>query len=192
MRKIAYILSCTILVFTTPSCYHKLQNDYLEYIPYSGNEILIFQSDLNRMDTIFLTGINEYDISGKTLRTYQAISVNYVRTTLDYNRYFSQNQLIKIMATKKGESRISFYEALKEASFCNIGSYGLSDFENMPDSELTIGDKTYKDVKVFEADEDAKYYESRDNYVERFYWSFSEGFLGLDKKDEKWRLIKKM
>jgi len=55
---------------------------------------------------------------------------------------------------------------------------------------LTIDDIVYRDVKVFEASDYAKQYEQRDNYAERFYWSVSKGFLGLDRRDEKWRLTK--
>jgi hypothetical protein len=72
-----------------------------------------------------------------------------------------------------------------------MDSYSLSEFKNIPNSELTIDSKICKDVKIFEASEYAKQYEQRDNYAERFYWSSSQGFLGLDRRDEKWRLIKK-
>jgi len=71
-----------------------------------------------------------------------------------------------------------------------MDSYILSEFDKMPNSELTIGNTVYKDVKIFEASDYAKQYEQRGNYAERFYWSVSKGFLGLDKRDEKWRLIK--
>jgi hypothetical protein len=58
-------------------------------------------------------------------------------------------------------------------------------------SELIIENVVYNDVKIIEANESAKHYGQRTNYVERFYWSLSQGFLGLYRRDEKWRLIKK-
>jgi hypothetical protein len=52
---------------------------------------------------------------------------------------------------------------------------------------MKIGDKIYNDVKIIKATN--KYIE-RDNYVERFYWSETQGFLGLDQRNRNWRLIK--
>ena len=66
--------------------------------------------------------------------------------------------------------------------------YSKTEFDSIPLSKITIDKKVYDDVKIFESDGS---YEQRDNYAERFYWSVSEGFLGLDRRNEKWRLIKK-
>jgi len=99
--------------------------------------------------------------------------------------------LVEIVATRNGATHISFDIVLKGSWFYNMDSYSLLEFENMSNSELTIVNKIYKDVKIFEASAYAKQFEERDNYAERFYWSLSQGFLGLDRRNEKWRLIKK-
>lgn len=97
---------------------------------------------------------------------------------------------MELVATKGGQPHISFEIVLKGSWFYDKHSYSLSAFNKMPNVELTIDNKVYNDVKVFEAGDYAKQYEQRDNYVDRFYWSVTRGFLGLDRRDEKWRLIK--
>jgi hypothetical protein len=196
-KKIVYIFSYCLIVATTVSCskHYRLKKDDQKYIPYKGNEILVFHSDKNREDTIFLTGVgNGSGCAGSQAlfpNKCEGISINCTRTDPNYDRYLEGQQLLEVKATQSGETHISFDITLKGSWFYNMGSYSLSEFDKIPNSELTIDNKTYKDVKIFEASDYAKQYEDRDNYAERFYWSLSQGFLVLDRRDEKWRLIKK-
>ena len=62
-KNISTFTLCFILT-TIVSCvsHYKLKKDDIKYIPYKGNEVLVFQSDKNRMDTIFLKGISKLNI----------------------------------------------------------------------------------------------------------------------------------
>ncbi|HEX7906264.1 MAG TPA: hypothetical protein VF487_20460 [Chitinophagaceae bacterium] len=184
------------MLVTIVSCsrsYHLERGD-LKYIPYKGNEILVFKSDNNRMDTTFLTGKGKGSGCAGSQELFpdecEGISINCTRTDPNYDRYLEGKWLVELVATKSGETHISFDIVLRGSWFYNMGSYSLPEFDKMPNSELTIGNTVYKDVKIFEASDYAKQYEQRENYAERFYWSISKGFLGLDRRDEKWRLIK--
>ena len=197
MRKIVSILAYYILLTTFASCssHYKLKKEDRKYIPYKGNEVLVYQSDQNRADTIFLKGMSDFNGCGDPLAISpdkcDGISLNCARTDPNYDRYLEGQHLVEIVATRNGATHISFDIGLRGSWFYNMDSYSLSEFENMSNSELTIVNKIYKDVKIFEASAYAKQYEQRDNYAERFYWSLSQGFLGLDRRNEKWRLIKK-
>ena len=135
-----------------------------------------------------IDGINPLAISPNQC---DGIRFNCTRTDPNYDRYLEGNRLVELVATQNGETHISFDIVLRGSWFYSMDSYSLSEFDKIPNTELTIDNKVYKDVKVFEASNYAKQYEQRDNYAERFYWSLSQGFLGLDRRDEKWRLIKK-
>jgi len=197
MKKNVSILVYYILLTTFASCssHFKLKKEDIKYIPYKGNEVLVFQSDQNRMDTIFLKGMSDFNGCGDPLAISpdkcDGISLNCTRTDPNYDRYLEGQHLVEIVATRNGATHISFDIGLRGSWFYNMDSYSLSEFENMSNSELTIVNKIYKDVKIFEASAYAKQFEERDNYAERFYWSLSQGFLGLDRRNEKWRLIKK-
>jgi hypothetical protein len=198
LKKAACIVTFFILGITIISCTgnYKLKKNELKYIPYKGNEILVFRSSKNRMDTIFLKGMSIFNGCGDPLSLFpdkcEGIGLNCTRTDPNYDRYLEGKRLVEMVATSRRETHISFDIVLKGSWFYSLGSYSLAQFENMPNSELTIGSKTYNDVKVFEASEYAKQYENRNNYAERFYWSTGDGFLGLDRKDEKWRLFEKV
>ena len=69
-----------------------------------------------------------------------------------------------------------------------INPMDLNQFDSIAMKSMEIYSTKYNDVKILKSD---GRYSKRDNYVERIYWSVSEGFLGLDRRDEKWRLIKK-
>jgi len=180
--------------FVACSSHYKLKKDDIKYIPYQGNEILVFKSDKERMDTIFLKGVSKFNGCGDPLAFFpdkcDGVSLNCTRTDPNYNRYLDGKSLVTIVATSSKQTHISFEIVLKGSWFYSMETYSLSEFENIPNSELIIDNKTYKDVKIFEASEYAKQYEKRVNFAYRFYWSLSQGFLGLDRRDEKWRLTK--
>jgi hypothetical protein len=197
MKKVTYIVTSFCLAMSVVSCssHYKLKKNDINSIPYKGSEVLVFRSDKNRMDTIFLKGMSNFNGCGDPLAVFpdkcDGISLSCTRTDPNYERYLEEQRLVQIVATPGRQTEISFEITLRGSWFYNMDSYSLTEFENMPNSELTIDNKVYKDVKIFEASEYAKQYEQRGNYAERFYWSLSQGFLGLDRRDEKWRLIQK-
>lgn len=193
MKKLKFLLIITI-GFILVSCgrNYRIDKDDLKYIPYEKNEVLVFKSDLNRSDTIFLKDLRRYNgcydplaISSDDCEGY---SMACRRSDPNYDRYLDGKELVSVGASTSGQTYISFDIKLKGSWFYNLESFSLEQFDSIPNSELKIGTKVYSDVKVFEADGS---YKQRDNYAERFYWSVAEGFLGLDRRDEKWRLIKK-
>lgn len=196
LKNIAYIYSCSYLFALLVSCneHYELKKSDLKYIPYKGNEILVFQSDKNRMDTIFLNGTRYFNGCYDPLAIFtdqcDGIIFNCTKSDPNYDRYLDSTELVELVATSSGQTHISFDISLKGSWFYGGDSYSLTEFDKIPNSELTIGNVKYNEVKIFEATNDAKQYEQRENYVERFFWSVSKGFLGLDRRDEKWRLVK--
>lgn len=192
-RTMKYILILLALL-TIVSCgrNYRLDKDGLKYIPYEDNEILVFESDRKDLDTIFLTGLTRFNGCSDPLSFFsdkcEGYSLACTKTDPNYDRYLEQKSLVDIVAVPGNETRISFEITMKRSWFYNMESFTLKQFDSIPNAELEIKSKTYTDVKIFEAD---GAYSQRDNYAERFYWSVSEGLLGLDRRDEKWRLIKK-
>lgn len=195
-KNLSLLLIYWLLAATIVSCskHYRLKKGDTKYIPYNGNEVLVFQSDKGRVDTTFLKGMSKFNGCGDPLslspNQCDGISLNCTQTDPNYDRYLEGKQLVDLVATQNGETRISFDIILKGSWFYDMDSYSLSEFDKMPSTQLTIQDQIYYDVKIFEASAYARQYEQRDNFAERFYWSVSKGFLGLDRRDEKWRLIK--
>ncbi len=192
------ILKILILLFAIAlvSCgrNYRMDKSDLNYIPYKGNEILILKSDLNRMDTIFVEELRKFNgcydplsFSSDDCEGYQIVTKS---TDPNYDRYLDGQSLVSIVKSKNGETYINFGITMKGSWFygAKLNPINLNRFDSIPISSMEIENKKYEDVKTLKSD---GRYSKRDNYVERIYWSVSEGFLGLDRRDEKWRLIKK-
>jgi hypothetical protein len=193
-EKIKYLIVIIILL-SLISCgkRNKLNKENLNYIPYKENETLVFKSDRDDLDTIFLTGLRRFNGCNDPLAFFpddcEGYTLTCTKSDPNYDRYLEEKGLVEIVAVSGNRTLISFDITMKRSWFYNMESFTLEQFDSIPNNELKIKNKIYSDVKVFEADGS---YEQRDNYVERFYWSVSGGFLGLDRRDEKWRLIKKV
>jgi len=78
-------------MLTSCSSHYKLKKNDIKFIPYQGDEILVFKSDKNRMDTIFLKGISNFNGCGDPLDIFpdkcDGISLNCTRTDTNYDRY---------------------------------------------------------------------------------------------------------
>lgn len=192
MKKVAQILAILSVISCGKS--YKLKKGDLDYIPYKGNETLVFESDQGHADTIFLSGTHPFNGCGDPLAIFpdkcEGIMMTCTHTDPNYDRYLDGHDFVSLVA-HGDETDISFDIAMKGSWFYDYHPYSLTLFDNMPNRELTIRNKKYSDVKVFEAGEYGRQFKDRDNYAERIYWSVKEGFLGLDKKDEKWRLVGK-
>ncbi len=195
MKKLKFILIIIIgFIFVSCGRNYRIDKNDLTYIPYNGEEILILKSDLNRKDTIFIKELRRFNgcydplsFSSDDCEGYQIVTKT---TDPNHDRYLEGKGLVSIVKSKDGETYINFGITMKGSKFygANLNPLSLNRFDSIPISSLEIEDKIYNDVKILKSD---GRYSKRDNYVEKIYWSLSEGFLGLDRRDEKWRLIKK-
>lgn len=190
MKKLKLVFIFCSLILILSSCGTKLKKDDTKYIPYDGNEILVFQSNKNELDTIFLTGISKFNACYDPLSLFKPAcdgkKLSCKRSDPNYDRYFTDKSLMSISKIKN-ETFIGFDIKLRHSWFYGKEFMDIENFKKLPNSELKIGDKIFNDVKIIEADNS---YIERENYVERFYWSVSQGFLGLDQRNRNWRLLK--
>ncbi|WP_417854531.1 hypothetical protein [Xanthomarina gelatinilytica] len=195
MNKTSVILTFLFaIVFISCGRNYRVDKNDLNYIPYNGNEILILKSDLNRTDTIFVKELRKFNgcydplsFSSDDCEGYEIVTK---ATDPNYDRYLEGSSLVHIVKSKDGETYINFGITMKSSWFygAELHPITLNRFDSIPTSSMVIENKKYDDVKTIKSD---GRYNKRDNYVERIYWSVSDGFLGLDRRDEKWRLIKK-
>ena len=189
LRNLIIILTSSLFVACGKD--FKIDKKDFDIVPYQGNEILIFESDTQDRDTIFLVGIDNYSTPFGKMELFpdehEIYRVKTRRTDPNYDRYLEGKSLIELAAGEGGTS-IWFDIAMKRSWYYGKYVFDKSEFEKIPMTELDINGSKYNDVKVIESDGS---YQERDNYAERFYWSVENGLLGLDRRNEKWRLIKK-
>jgi hypothetical protein len=192
MKKTFSILIILVISTTLFCCRtYRIEKAYLSRIPYSGTEILVFESSQADKDTIFLTGSENFKTDSNYLTLFPNREEHYYiececADPYSPNRRFINQSLVSLFANENGETILSIRAILKNAYFYDA-SFTIEEFDRIPLSKIKIGSKEYTDVKIVET----KVKRKHDNYAIRFYWSVSEGFIGLDKENLEWRLIEK-
>ncbi len=168
---------------------YRIDKQYYNRVPYDGNEILVFQSSDGRNDTIILKGTETFKMYGHRLfqgnKQYYTVSCDCA-DPYSPNRIFKDQPFVSLSGNKDGKTYISIRAILRNAYFPSA-HFPMEEFDDIPLSTISINDKEYTDVKIVESIKR----KNHENFAIRFYWSVSEGFLGLDKKDLKWRLTEK-
>jgi hypothetical protein len=186
MKKIFQIsiLSILALFFSCRTTY-RIEKTEFDLIPYSGEEILVYESNQNEIDTIIL---KKYKGWSKTEKTPYRIYHNR------YEKYGIKltsskvNFLIELNAFDWKGIRIDLRQKSESNNYINNTRFTKSEFENIPNITLEISNKEYNDVKIILGENSGL---KNRNSIIKFYWSKKNGLLGWDSYKTKWRLKKK-
>lgn len=160
--------------------------------PYLTGETLIFQSSKNELDTIKVESITDNifpDAPGPLKYYNESLWVFVEHTDPNYDRHLKNNFLEIRTGTPEKPTTINFKLLAKNTVFYD--SYRTIDELNSIKPEfLKTPFGEFSDVLVIE--DKKRQYSERDDFVEKIYWSKSNGYLKFEKKDGKtWELIKK-
>ncbi len=184
-------IALSILIVLLCGCRttNRLTEDDLRWIPYEGNEILVFNSDSGESDTIFLLGISRYinpsdplDIFPKKLEhlTILARSSDPNPPRGVEHRYL-ERAFLELSRTVSGSSYLTIHHSGKDAWFYGGSFLPLNDLDTMTSITLETKSGTYKDVLKFKPESDE--YSNRGNFIDAVYWSKSAGLIRYDKRD---------
>jgi hypothetical protein len=178
----------------------RLSKEDFRWIPYKGNETLVFKSNSGDIDTIFLTGTNRSTTPTDPLDMFPT----YVEHFTIYSnrsdpsppdgrhRYLEGKAFVELEASKqKNNAYLSFYLTAKESWYYgNNRDWQLKTIDTLKGEVLKTKSKIYYDIitKVPDSHE----YLDRSEFLTKVYWSKSEGLIRFDKKDSvHWELVKK-
>jgi hypothetical protein len=192
MKKTFGILLILFISTNLFSCRtYRIDKKETKRIPYSGNEILVFQSSQAEKDTIFLKGYENFKTDSDYLTLFPNREEHYYLACdcadpYSPNRRFVNQSFVSLFANENGQTTFSVRAILKNTYFYDA-SFTIEEFDKIVLQKLKIGNKEYSDVKIVETKVNRKH----DSHAIRFYWSVSEGFIGLDKENLEWRLTEK-
>lgn len=142
-----FITMCLTSCGTT----YKIQKDEYRFIPYNGKEILIFESNTGKIDTIILKKYNDW---AKPARyPYRALFEKYEKygieltsktTTTDSTPSF----VIELLAFDWKGLRIDVRTKSNNNNYINRTSFTVSEFDSIPSIKMQINKNEYSDVKV--------------------------------------------
>lgn len=168
------------------------------WMPYLGNESLVFKANSSEMDTIYLIGKDTlwgHPDPLFSLRKYEILSVfSRFKDMYDdgVNFRYLQNTFISIKRTINSGSDLLINFNSKSAKFYRFNPIRIDSLNSVEPKTFRVGQSIYNDVYVFNSEDDNGLYKERNDYITKIYWSKSRGVVRFDKqRGEYWELISK-
>lgn len=187
-----------LLLLTSCSRTRNLSTEDFEWMPYNGNESLVFNSNSGEIDTIFL-------LKKDTLFAYpdapnpfgsknEEVAISCRHTDPwppDGKHRYLENLFVQLEKAKDGQTRLSVNLSAKNAAFYRLEGIIVDSLGAVKPIELKTSNNVFKDVYVIKSI-DYLEREKQNDYVTRLYWSKSQGLVRYDKSDrDYWELRKK-
>ncbi len=179
---------------------YKIPPEDYSLLPYKGHETLVFHSSKGDIDTIFLEGekrfaswTNQWSLFPKNAE-YLDLIAKRSDPTEGKQRYLDSSKFVTLI--NDGESKLCIDFTAKAAWFYGDSIYTKKALLKAKTINIQIGNTIYNDVivlipnKEYHEKVDGKLVD-RSNTIYKLYWSKKSGFIGYDKKNEQWVLIKR-
>lgn len=198
--KMQFISFCFV-VLALMSCgqTNKLSEKDYSWMPYNGDETLVFKSNTGKTDTIFL-------LKKDTLLAYpEAQSLNGIKCEeavifckhsdpdASKNEHsYLKNYFFKIGMSKDRTAVMNIMLSAEDAKFYRLSPIKIDSLAKIDPVALNTPYAEYNDVYVLEGEDYSGNFSQRSNFVTKLYWSKSGGVVRYDKKDGiYWELLKK-
>ena len=193
-----HALGLFLLVVLNSCGKFTIEDKYLKYIPYQGNEILYFKSSEGDTDSIILQQPERYlESSGDRLdyHKYEIYNVGEEHSDPDLSDSshadgYQSTGFVSLVARDNGQTYFSINMRAKDAVFEPFYGIAVDTFINLKTSALSVPCGKFSDVLIFVPDKTSLDYESHNNYITKVYWSKNYGLLRYDKKDSYWELYR--
>jgi len=179
--------------------YYKLTEKDYEWMPYKGNETLVFQSNTGDSDTIFLlekdtlTAYPEAQSSNGI--KYEVLSIACKHSdsySVDNKQSYLENVFFEISRNKSNRSSIAIHLSAKDANFYRLNLIRIDSLVKQPSSTLRTKYGQFDDIYVIDGQDYLGNFYQRSDFVTKVYWSKSQGLIRYDKKaGVYWELEKK-
>lgn len=198
MTTLKFILAfMAISIFTSCRETFRLSEKDHDWMPYKGNEIIVFSSNTGDSDTIFIlkkdTAIAYPEAQSINGKTYEVVSI-FCRHTdpLPEGGYrYLDNNFVELKESKDKNARLHFNLSTKDANFYRLTGIRIDSLAHQKFASLKTKQKTYSDIYIID-DEDCLNLKQYSDCVTKLYWSKSEGLIRYDKQDSVyWELTKK-
>ncbi|MGB3607203.1 MAG: hypothetical protein WA775_07575 [Psychroserpens sp.] len=193
MKKTLHISILLLFSMILSSCVttYKIKESEFNYIPYSGNEILIYESSELQIDTIKLKEYKKWNRTEKVPYRifhdkYETYGFKLIHSNNDISKF--PNFMVELMAFNWKGLRIDLRTESENMNYVNQTSFTVQEFDNIPNTKLIINNRTYADVKRIKG---AEFDNDNLKPIDYFYWSEESGLLGWSSNGIEWKLREK-
>ena len=174
-----------------------LTDKALKWIPYKGNETLVFNSNTGETDTIFLTGANRQLVPNDPLAVFPknldhfSISARHSDPSPpNENQRYLEGEFLELTVGEDKQPYIGINLSAKDSWFYGGRFLYIKNLDTMKQITLKTSTKVFNDIIIL-TPESTEYF-GRSNFLTKVYWSKSEGLVRFDKKDSVyWELTNK-
>lgn len=187
---ISQFIHCLLCVAILTSCGQrkKLAKKDYEWMPYKGNESLIFKSNVGEIDTIFFLKKEtywHYPYPAVSSNEYQEVAIFCRHSDPNMpkgkNRYL-EGPFFEIKKNMNNEAELKILLVAKDAVFYRHTPIKIDSMENVKPVTLQTDYGKYSDVYVINGEDYLGTFYQRSNFVTKLYWSKSRGLVRYDKK----------
>jgi len=165
------------------------ENDY-KWMPYVGNETLIFRSNTGILDTIFLLKKDTFLLNAQPLSLipiqYQSVSIfckHSDSVIQDSSVRYLESYFCSIRTTKNNHAILEVRLNTKDAFFPQLGPIKLDSLSRVVPITLKTKYNQYHDVYVIKSEDFLGFLNKRHGFVTKIYWSKTKGLVRFDKRD---------
>ncbi len=187
----------TILLSSCFKSYTLTQEDY-KWMPYRGNETLIFKSNTGESDTIFLfekhtmVGYFHPDTPSGSYEEVSVFGKHIDPDLVNGKPHYLEREFFSIKKNKHGSTEMEISLSAKDAVFYRLSSIEINSLRKINTITLKSQFHQYDDVYIITGEDYEGNYFERSNFIIKVYWSRSSGLIRYDKKNGVyWELEKK-
>ena len=195
LKLVTVFLTCLLLISCSRTA--RLKKTDFKWIPYAGNETLVFESNTGDNDTIFLLGSDRgtapddpLAVFPKKFEHFTILSKRSDPSPPDGSHRYLESPFLELSAAKNGLTNLAIDLTGKDAWFYGGRFLSIKDLESIKPISLSTKLKAYKDIILLKPESNE--YLQRSDFITTVYWSKSDGLIRYDKKDSVyWQLTKK-
>lgn len=185
------ILLISISSIFISSCTKELKDQERNWNPYKMNEVLVFESSENQLDTIVINKIiNNAVSSSPAPELYRHTYLNvYAESIVFKKSEFYNTEILTISSSTPNRlAGIGFGLRLSNANFGS--SYKIEELNKYPQMSVTTKAGIFNDVIKLKPE---IFYSEREDEVQFMYWSKKYGYIKFERADGfTWELVKKI
>jgi hypothetical protein len=184
-------ISVVSIVLCLQACNISYSNKAKSWNPYKELNMLIFESDNKKRDSIFIGEIKEVQQGSNQVTTVNAEIVK--RDSLHSKNRITT--LMTITSWESGDGTVTINLNTDNARLWPFTTQRTTWLDSIPKTTTTVSDVEYRDVITLEPDSthpDYASFASNKTFVTEILWSKSNGLIQYKLKDgSTWKLVKK-
>ena len=172
--------------------HYKLSSNDLKWNPYKKNDILIFKSNKDEIDTLLITNISKGEAPNDPMSLSPKYYYEWLHVGAEWKKNHESFLFMQFAASEDSNCGIDLSMVTDKAKFYSDSNYYSRNAMETFFTQLIINNLIYDDVIKISPSGEQKYEGGdklfmRENFITTLYWSKSKGCVRFDLKNGYYR-----